>query len=185
MSKKITKEAIQSFNRREEAGFKEIFYDMLHELHVYSSRVTGNWQESEDIVLKSFIDMWKSDAKFNTREALCAYLYKLVYRGSLNYVNSWTCRLKKKTQEISELDFPDKSDDDRFAENIAKLNEYLSCLPLRGQQVMHLHLMGFSPVEISERLGLAVSTVDNHKFRSVEKLREYFLKKQNTPKHEV
>lgn len=181
MSKKITKEAIQSFNNREESGFKEIFYDMLHELQIYSSTFTCNWYEAEEIVLKCFMKMWRSEATFNSREALCAYIYKLVRYASLNYNRSEACLMDKRTyDEKAALEIPDKTEHDAYAEKLKKLNAFIELLPGRCQDVMRLHLLGYSTKEISDILSMSISTIHNQKSRAINSLRERF---NNQNKH--
>lgn len=181
MSKKITKEAIQSFNNRQESGFKEIFYDLLHELQVYSSTIIYNWYESEEVVLKCFMKLWNSDATFNSREALCSYIYKLVKRESLNYNRSEACRMDKRTyDEKPALEIEDKVEHDKYVENLKKLNVFIELLPHRCQEVMRLHLLGRTTKEISKILDISVSTVDNQKSRAIASLREQFNNQKQT-----
>lgn len=181
MSKKnITKEAIQSFNNREEAGLREIFDNMLYELRVYGSHLICNWYESEEIVLKCFIKMWQSNAVFLTNHAASSFLYKLVKNECLNYTCSERHKIDKRTYDESvALEIEDKKEHDNYSDKLKTLNEYIDMLPKRCRDVMRLHLIGYSSIQIAEKLGMAVSTVDNQKSRAIIALRKRFMKTQN------
>lgn len=175
MSKNITKEIIQEFNNRQESGLKEIFYLMLRELHVYSARISGDWQESEDIVLNSFIKLWQSTAKFKAGVALSAYMYKLVRNETLNYIRSDKCKYRKISDEESAgIEVEEKQEHDIYAEKIKRINAFIETLPCRCKQVMHLHLLCYNSKEISEVLCMSVSTVDNQKYIAMQKLKKHF-----------
>lgn len=177
MKKAITKEVIQRFNIREETGFKEIFYAAIHELQLYSATITGEFYESEAIVIKSLHSMWKSSATFQEPYALICYLYKIVKNASLSHVRSKNYVINKRTfHESVALDIPEAKEDEEFAENVKKLNDFIDKLPPKCQEVMRLHLLNYTPAQISKILHISVSTVDNHKFRAIEALRKQFKK---------
>jgi RNA polymerase sigma-70 factor (ECF subfamily) len=178
--KNITEEAIQSFNNRQEAGFKEIFDELFYELRVYSSNIIANWYESEDVVLKCFLKLWQSNAKFTTWPSLSAYMYKMVKNHSLNYNRSLPCRLDKKTyDEAAALNIEDKKEHDAYCDKLKQLNEFIGLLPTRCQEVMRLHLWGYDTRQISERLGVSMDTVQTHKTRAVVALRKRFKNENN------
>lgn len=177
MNKTITKEAIQRFNIREETGFKEIFYAMVHDLQLYSATITGEFYESEAIVIKSLYKMWKSSATFSDTPALVGFLYKIVKNASVDHVRSKNYKINKLTfDESVALNVPDNKEDEVFAENIKKLNEFIDRLPPKCREVMLLHLLNYSSAQISEILHVSVSTVDNHKFKAMGMLRKQFRK---------
>src|SRR5687767_10743140 len=168
----ITEATLQQFNNREEQAFKQIFYAFFHEMHVYSTRITQDYHESEDIVIKAFQKLWTCKHKFKTQKEIRYFLYAIVKNETLNYVRSATHKSRVSAQEISEeMDIVDYAEDQAVKnERMINLHKYIERLPKACRKVMCLHVLGYSGKQISARLGVSTDTVYTQFHRGLQKL---------------
>lgn len=112
-------------------------------------------------------------------QSLYGYLLRSVYNQSVNYVNKHrhACSYRSYYQErIESIGYayydPDRNPviEKLYSQDLrTSINEAIAALPAKCREVFSLsYLQGFSHREISERMGIAQSTVENHIYLAPE-----------------
>ena len=128
-------------------------------------------QWAEDVVQDVFFNIWKNRHRISTDDPLYKYLLKAVYNRAINYI--W--KHKRDTEyrswygsQIDRMVF-DYYDPD-------KLRQAVDELPDKRREIFRMRFFeNMSNKEIGERLGLTVSTVENHMYLALKNLRDKLL----------
>lgn len=161
-------------------------FNEIYELHYLSVRLYADLMldsdDAEDIVQDVFLNLWLHRDGLDETLSLRGYLLRSVYNSALNL-------LKKKKhagdyyssceKEIEEMGYnyydPDSCDIIRRLYNAdlrADLQAAIDSLPARCQEVFTLsYLQDMPSKEISRKLGISLSTVDNHIYSALKHLR--------------
>ena len=140
-------------------------------------------QWAEDVVQDVFFNIWKNRHRISTDDPLYKYLLKAVYNRAINYI--W--KHKRDTEyrswygsQIDRMVFdyydPDKNpilakiyDNDIRQQ----LRQAVDELPDKRREIFRMRFFeNMSNKEIGERLGLTVSTVENHMYLALKNLRD-------------
>lgn len=122
-------------------------------------------------------------------QSLYGYLLRSVYNQSVNYVNKHrhACSYRSYYQErIESIGYayydPDRNPviEKLYSQDLrTSINEAIAALPAKCREVFSLsYLQGFSHREISERMGIAQSTVENHIYLALRQLRAKLSKSE-------
>lgn len=142
--------------------------------------LNGRW--AQDVVQDVFVNVWLRRAGLDPAQSLYGYLLRSVYNQSVNYVNRHrrACDYRSYYQERIEGIGYAYYDPDRnpviekiYSQDLRKgIDEAIASLPPKCREVFSLsYLQGLSHREISERLGIAQSTVENHIYLALKQLR--------------
>ena len=131
-------------------------------------------QWAEDVVQDVFFNIWKNRHRISTDDPLYKYLLKAVYNRAINYI--W--KHKRDTEyrswygsQIDRMVF-DYYDPDKNP-ILAKI--YDNDMRQQLRQAVDELPENMSNKEIGERLGLTVSTVENHMYLALKNLRDKLL----------
>lgn len=169
-------------------------FEELYKLHYFSLRLYAKLilsEEAEDIVQDAFLNMWLHRETLNESLSIRAYLFRSVYNASLNRLRS-----KQRTEptddlyklEIEEMGAeyfynPDKNNvitDIYTRETRQKIHTAIDSLPPRCREVFSLsYFEDLSGKEISTKLGISISTVENHINNAFKLLRKKLLSHKN------
>jgi|SRR6266853_594081 len=149
-------------------------------------RMTGNQQDTEEIVQETFLRAYKSLERFELRANFGTWLYRIAVNRTLDFLNARKTQMTKDTYQI--VDNPDAelsnqvqlSDaapgPDRLllsAEMKRRIAGALGLLtPAERVAFTMRHMEGRSIEEISQTLKLKASAAKNTVFRAVQKLRQ-------------
>jgi RNA polymerase sigma-70 factor, ECF subfamily len=149
-------------------------------------RMTGNQQDTEEIVQETFLRAYKSLARFELRANFSTWLYRIAVNRTLDFLNARKTQMTKDTYQI--VDNPGADDSaqiqlpasdpgpDRLllsAEMKGKIAGALGLLtPAERVAFTMRHMEGRSIEEISQTLNLKASAAKNSVFRAVQKLRQ-------------
>lgn len=122
-------------------------------------------------------------------QSLYGYLLRSVYNQSVNYVNKHrhACSYRSYYQErIESIGYayydPDRNPviEKLYSQDLrTSINEAIAALPAKCREVFSLsYLQGFSHREISEQMGIAQSTVENHIYLALRQLRAKLSKSE-------
>ncbi|WP_295939773.1 RNA polymerase sigma-70 factor [uncultured Alistipes sp.] len=144
---------------------------------------------AEDVVQDVFYNVWQRRETLDDSNSLYKYLLRSVYNRSLNYLekNKRATDYRSYYQNRiaamgSSYYAPDSSpiikklytDDLR-----ASLDAAIESLPPKCREVFRLsYIEDLSNREISERLGISQSTVENHMYSALKQLRQKLSKEQ-------
>lgn len=140
----------------------------------------GNW--AQDVVQDVFVNVWIRRGGLDPGQSFYGYLLRSVYNQSVNYVNkhrhasNYRSYHQERIESIGYAYYdPDKNPviEQLYSQDLRKsINEAISALPDKCREVFTLsYLEGFSHREISDRLGIAKSTVENHIYLALKQLR--------------
>jgi RNA polymerase sigma-70 factor (ECF subfamily) len=150
-------------------------------------RMTGNQQDSEELVQETFLRAYKSLERFELRANFSTWLYRIAVNRTLDFLNARkTLMQNKDTYQIADNPDPDEGNQvqvpastpgpDRLllsAEMKRKITGALGLLtPAERVAFTMRHMEGRSIEEISQTLNLKVSAAKNSVFRAVQKLRQ-------------
>jgi RNA polymerase sigma-70 factor (ECF subfamily) len=173
------------------AGDKDAFR-VLVERHSRSIfrvvyRMTGDQQDSEEIVQETFLRAYKSLARFELRSNFSTWLYRIAVNRTLDFLNAGKTQMPAKDgYQIAESPDPEEGREVQLASPAAGPERLLLGAEVKQQvtQAMRLltavervaftmrHMEGRSIEEISQALNLKTSAAKNSVFRAVQKLRQ-------------
>jgi RNA polymerase sigma-70 factor (ECF subfamily) len=150
-------------------------------------RMTGNQQDSEELVQETFLRAYKSLERFELRANFSTWVYRIAVNRTLDFLNARKTQMQtKETYQIA--DNPDKEEGNQVqvaadspgpdrlllsAEMKRKIAGALGLLtPAERVAFTMRHMEGRSIEEISQALDLKVSAAKNSVFRAVQKLRQ-------------
>jgi RNA polymerase sigma-70 factor (ECF subfamily) len=140
----------------------------------------GEW--AEDVIQDVYFNVWCRRSQLDDTHSLYKYMLRSVYNRSLNYLKKgkyavqYACSYREQIEHASHIYYdPDNSP---VIKNLytydlrQKLEQAISALPPKCREVFELsYLQDLSNKEISERLGISTSTVENHIYLALKKLR--------------
>ncbi len=167
---------ITSINQKKLDGYKYIYDNYYNSLCSFSTRFTIQKKYAEDIVQDVILRLWKNDSKFNTFEALKAYLYTAVKNSSLNALRN---KSNKSKIEISEQEFQSLGMEDKSILAVIIEEEYyrqihlaIDKLTTERKKVILYSMEGLSNKEIAKKTGVSVNTIKTLKLKAYRFLRE-------------
>ncbi|MDP4184023.1 MAG: RNA polymerase sigma-70 factor [Bacteroidota bacterium] len=167
------------------SGDKEAFDNMFR---LFYPRLTSyaclflEPEIAEDTVQDLFIYIWENLEKISIHTSLEAYLFKAVYLRSLNQLKQnkiHTHHHKIIEEYLSEFESrvfdPDNNESIRalyMDELKCEIQNAIDALPEKCREVFMLsYIYDLKNKEISEMLGISVSTVENHVYNALKFLR--------------
>lgn len=161
---------------------RERYASLIAYARLFLSGFNAAW--AEDVVQDVLFGVWTNRARLKEDGTdLQAYLLRSVYHRSLNYLKK--ARRSSLLSETGAADLlslvVDRYDPDRnpailnlFRADVrTSLEKAISSLPEQRRKIVSLsYLEDLSNKEISDLLGLSLSTVENHKYLALKQLRE-------------
>jgi RNA polymerase sigma-70 factor, ECF subfamily len=150
-------------------------------------RMTGNQEDSEELVQETFLRAYKSLERFELRANFSTWVYRIAVNRTLDFLNARKTQMQtKETYQI--VDHPDAEEGNQIQlpatapgpdrlllsdEMKRKITGALGLLtPAERVAFTMRHMEGRSIEEISQVLDLKVSAAKNSVFRAVQKLRQ-------------
>ena len=152
------------------SSFEVLFRQDYPSMCLISGKLVANREVAEDIVQDVFIRLWEKKAEYDKIPDFRTFLYVAVRNLCYNYL-----RDKKKTIDFSQIELPDKQLS--FQEQLIQEETYrlisnaIAELPVQSGKIMRLALEGKQNKEISEILGIAVTTVKTLKYNALKMLK--------------
>ena len=84
MLKKQEDPLIKAARRGDEAAFGELLEPLSRELHVYSYRMLGGFQDAEDALQEARLKAWRGLASYEPRASFRAWMYRIVTNTCLD-----------------------------------------------------------------------------------------------------
>ena len=152
---------------------KSLFVDYSDELRHFVTRVTGNSADAEEIVQDAFHN-FLSTKNAQEIENPRAYLYKTANHLALNRMR----KNKYHDNYINTLNFEDGTislERQIIAEHdVEFLAQKINKLPERSRTIFLMNrLEAKTYLEISEELGISISSVEKHMMKALRFIRKY------------
>ncbi|WP_281169855.1 RNA polymerase sigma factor [Olivibacter sitiensis] len=162
-------------------------FDLLYNrysLHIYRVLLKMVRDESiaDELLQDVFVKIWDKRSKIDTNMPLGPFLYRVTERLVCDFYRklSRESRLKKGLVETITLYDRNTEEDLQYKETLGNLNLAIEQLPLQQRLVFKLcKLEGKSYLEVSEELGISISTINGHIVKSTKSIKNFlFGKKQ-------
>jgi RNA polymerase sigma-70 factor, ECF subfamily len=154
----------------------------LYERHYRSTyslahKLTSEKHSAEDLTQDAFIKVWRSANSYRPqRGSVRTWILSVVRNQNIDHLRAEATR--RRTQEKVEVSAPRHEPREAFTRvwhdaRLGRVRQALDALPHVRQQVLELaHFSGLTHMEIAERLGLPLGTVEGRMRLGVEKLRK-------------
>jgi RNA polymerase sigma-70 factor (ECF subfamily) len=152
-----------------EQFFQEYYIPVLH----YCGTIVKDMDDANDIVQQVFVSMWQKSEEINIHTSARAYLYKMVYNASLDFLKHEKIKLRhrKEAPEINNVTaFSDKAAENELEE---KIELAIAELPERCGKIFRMsRLKNLKYREIATVLNISEKTVENQMGKALKILRE-------------
>lgn len=163
------------FQRGSEHAFDQIFIRYYPSLCVYASRILRKPDIGQDFAQESLVSVWNRRADFDSIFKIKAFLYTCVRNACFKQLE----KDKVKSKYESSLDANELTEDQSVlkdiihAEVISRIFVHVDTLPEQCRKVIYMTFKeDKKPKEISEELGITISTVNSQKMRGLNLLRQ-------------
>lgn len=166
----ITDAVLRLQVRRDELAMKLLYQTYCRPLLTLSFRITGNLQESEDILQESFLQSFRKITQLKDAGHYVHWLRRIVVNNSL--------KTKRTQLRFEPLDYlPDHSPNDEtpWYQNLPpdQINKAIQGLPTGCRTVFTLYLMeGYRHQQVAELLDINLSTSKSQYRYALKLLRE-------------
>ncbi|MGL5682894.1 MAG: RNA polymerase sigma factor [Marinifilaceae bacterium] len=163
---------IKGINNQNMAAWELLYKQFYSALCVYAVRFIQDEDVVKDIVQDTLVRTWTLKKQFSDEASITWYFYRAVHNNCLYYLRN----NKRIDYTVQINEFEDSLTEDEFTDMILdeccrQLLNVIDKLPKEQKHVMQLTLEGFSGAEIAEKLGISISTVKTHKYRSFKYIR--------------
>jgi len=151
---------------------------------IYSARLYGNLlklvkseSEAQEILQDVFLKVWDNRQNIDIEKSFRSWLFKIAENKVYDFFRKVARDKKKKAQllTIASSEYAPVEELLLTDENAAILQKAIESLPPQRQQVFRLcKLDGKSYKEVSELLGISVSTISDHIVKATKAIRSYF-----------
>lgn len=181
---------VERIKQGDRAAFNELYTQHYPSLRSYA-RLLVDEKEAEDVVQDVFFNIWSHRDALDTSLSIRGYLLRSVYHTALNILkrkglhSTYESIHKEEIEEMGRRYYydPESSDIVRrlyLYDLRAELRAAIDSLPPRCKEVFSLsYLYDLSGKEISRRLGISLSTVENHIYNALKLLREKLKSHKN------
>ncbi len=141
-------------------------------------RIVGTQEEAEDVLQESFLSAFRMLPSYRGEASFGAWLKRIVINKSINKQKKQVLLQTMDDTEVADhYEWPDEGNSTVEVEFI---KEGINQLPPGFRTVLSLYLLeGYDHVEISEILGVSVSTSKSQYNRAKKKLRDIVERKVN------
>lgn len=155
------------------ANYEHAFKTNFKGLHAYAYTLIKDDVMAEEMVQNVFYKLWKNRETIQITESLTAYLYRSVYHESLNYLKHLKVKAAYQTYAARNMETVNNSTERiKLRDLQAKLDVALKELPEQCRTIFQMsRFEELKYIEIAERLGLSVKTVENQMGKALKLLR--------------
>ncbi len=159
-------------------AFSELYQRYSKAMFSTCYRIVNHVAEAEDVLQESFMDAFRNLAKFSNESTFGGWLKTIVINKSINH-------LKKKKLDLIDIDktgvhevAEDKGiNEAEITYKVEAVKKGIQQLPDGYRTVLSLYLLeGYDHEEISEILGVALSTTRTQYIRAKQKLLQLLVK---------
>ena len=148
-------------------------------LYCQAYGILGCREMAEEVVSDAFLEAWRMRKKLTQLQNVRAWLTRIVYNKSVDYLRRERNRVKQISVEhfgMGDFAFPDMqtpADTLISAEELASINAAIDTLPPKCKYVCFLAKVEKMPYQdIANMLGIALATVNYHVGLAVQTLRQ-------------
>jgi len=147
-------------------ALEELFRRHWRRAHRAAFLVVGDATAAEDIAQESFLAAVRALDRFDRRRPFGPWLHRIAVNRAIDFSRARTLRAETALTEPHERA---REDPEPFSQELLRSLAALS--PEHRAVIVLRHLLGYSPGEIGEMLGLARGTVNSRLRRGLDQLR--------------
>ena len=160
-----------------EYAFEEIYRTYSPRLFGRLLKLVKSEAQAEEILQDVFLKIWEQRNSIDPEKSFRSLLFKIAENKVYDFFRKVT-RDKNMESQLVALATANHTIIESFKsgeENLAILQKAIAALPPQRQQVFRLcKLEGKSYKEVSEMLGISVSTISDHIVKGTKTIRDYF-----------
>lgn len=155
------------------ANYENAFKTNFKGLHAYAYTLIKDDMMAEEMVQNVFYKLWKNRDTIQITESLTAYLYRSVYHECLNYLKHLKVKQAYQSYAAKNMETSNNSAERiKLRELQDKLDVALKELPEQCRTIFQMsRFEELKYMEIADRLGLSVKTVENQMGKALKLLR--------------
>lgn len=171
---------IQEIIKGNEQAFKQIFMRYKDQVYTYSLSILKNEANAQNIVQEVFLKVWLNRNKLDADLSFKSYLFTIAKNQCFNSFKRLANEREFKEYLQSNIshtnsDNPENRLDEFYYRKI-KYEAINSLPPKRKMIFQKSRIEGLSYEEISDELGISLSTVKNQMSKALENIRTYLQK---------
>lgn len=157
---------VQQLIEGSEEAFESLYFQYANKLAAFVTQYANSKEDVEEAVQETFLAVWLNRSNIDSNQSFSAYLFTIAKNFALKIIrkNIQQTLLEENLSLLrpsKDTDQPDRMILTAELEN--ELNQIVEQLPQRARQVFLLRrIEGLTNKEISEKLGISISTVENH-----------------------
>lgn len=164
---------IKRLQKGDESAFDQVYALYSKKVFHVALSILRTEEEAYEVVQETFLKLWFKRADLDPTKSIDGYLSTLARNFALKIIK----RSLKETliEDLPEVIATDEADDlIIWQEFQQKLESALSHIPPRSREVLLLSRKeGLSNAQIAEKLGISLSTVNNHIHRALSGLKDH------------
>lgn len=166
------------FQQGDELALSYFYQQFLPALSLYANKWVQDFSVAEEIASGAFLKAWKMHEKLDSYNAIRAYLYKIVYHDSIDYLRNEKIRNGKEADAaLPDISFNSPYENLIRTETYRLIHSALKELSPGSQQIISMYyLEGKTTGEIARKLNLHPSTVKTQKQRGLDLLRKKIVR---------
>jgi RNA polymerase sigma-70 factor (ECF subfamily) len=172
----------QEINIKSRKEFEQFFKTNFDDMVRYAMKFVSRSDVASDIVQEGFVKLWEMRDKILVTVSIKAYLYKVIYNLSLNYIEQLKVHSQHHKSIYTELmemevDYYKEEKSLLQQERIELLREMLKELPEGCYEVIDLsRFQGLKTKEIANKLDVPVRTIETRIYRCINKLKSLVMR---------
>lgn len=180
-------EKIRKISHGNEEAFEELFFEFYYPLCRFAVKITRCSELARDVVQEVFVKLWQNRGNREIVHSVKAYLYQSVRNQALNLVEQQGVRQamceRYRDEKVANLQNDDYlnglnshfmlNQSNRLSDFVNQIWLLVDQMPDQRKLVFILHRKhGLSYLEISDVMGIARKTVENHMGKALQDLRD-------------
>jgi len=172
----LERKIIEKVRSGDEQAFELLFRKYYLRLCGFANKFLSNTAESEEIVQEVFLNIWKKRDHLKLDNKITPYLFKSVRNLCFNFLEHK--KVEDNYYAVIELIYRNSQEEFHAYESMlytelqTKVNEAIDSLPVECKKIFQMSRQeGLKYLEIAEKLGISVKTVETQMCRALAKLR--------------
>jgi len=156
----------------------DTFFNHNYEiLRGYIWKIVNNWEDSEELALDAFTNIFEKWDTFSGEEHIRRYLFICAKNLSFNHLDKRGAQKRGHTVELKPWMELDEVEIVEIEFYDIMLNS-LHALPPERRKVFLMLLEGKSKADVAEELGISPHTVKNHRIQAIKSIQSYIKNKK-------
>ncbi len=166
---------IEEVRKGNKVVFEGIFDKCYGPLCNYAYSILRDMDEAEDVVQKTFCNLWDQRESLYIKSSLDSYLYRIVHNNAINIINQRTLHQE---HNLNYLTYTQSDSTNSILDSIESMElqkaieRAIASLPPKCRRVFELSRIEQLPYsKIAEELQISTNTVENHMSKALKILR--------------